>query len=57
MNRSWDCSINYLRIRDEDKEYYSAKLFMKKERRDVLIISTITVIVITTFIIYQLFIN
>jgi hypothetical protein len=57
MNRSWDCSINYLRIRDEDKEYYSAKLFMKKERRDVLIISTITVIIITTFIIYQLFIN
>jgi|TARA_R110002012_G_scaffold132947_1_gene285872 hypothetical protein len=57
MNRSWDCSIDYLRTKDNNKEYYSAKLFMQKERREAILTSTITVFIITVFIIYKLFIN
>tara|TARA_R110000796_G_scaffold24677_3_gene70127 strand:+ start:309 stop:479 length:171 start_codon:yes stop_codon:yes gene_type:complete len=55
--KSWDCSIDYLRTRDNDKDYYSTKLFMKKERREAILTSTITVFIITVFIIYKLFIN
>tara|TARA_R110000868_G_scaffold240293_2_gene494749 strand:- start:154 stop:327 length:174 start_codon:yes stop_codon:yes gene_type:complete len=57
MNRSWDCSIDYLRTKDNNKEYYSAKLFMQKERREAILTSIITVFIITVFIIYKLFIN
>ena len=55
--KSWDCSIDYLRTRDNDKEYYSAKLFMEKERRDVIFISSILGLQIILFVIYLLFIN
>jgi hypothetical protein len=55
--KSWDCSIDYLRTRDNDKDYYSAKLFMKKERRDVIFISSILGLQIILFIIYLLFIK
>tara|TARA_R110000737_G_C14509597_1_gene473377 strand:+ start:137 stop:307 length:171 start_codon:yes stop_codon:yes gene_type:complete len=55
--KSWDCSIDYLRTRDNDKDYYSAKLFMEKERRDVIFISSILGLQIILFIIYLLFIK
>jgi len=57
MNRSWDCSIDYLRTRDEDKDYYSTKLFMEKERREAIFISSILGLQIILFIIYLLFIK
>ena len=52
--KSWDCSIDYLRTRDNDKEYYSAKLFMQKERREAIFISSILGLQIILFIFYLL---
>ena len=50
--KSWDCCIDYLKDRDDQKESYSSKLFMDNQRKEVVCMLAFDIVLITCAVIY-----